>query len=247
MASSDQSPDEGSSCTASAPFKLAPFSSSDPISWFRRAEVNFRLRKTPHTRKADLVLAALPDDIFSKTGEWISQYDEEIPYPDLKEMLLQRFSIPPSMRAQHILQRGKIPLGTQDPSSSYAEFLALAKLPKDGTHEETQIDLLREIWLQTIPTQVKAQIRQASTMPIADLLKEVTQLQHAFLRCQPATVMAASDEVADDDEADPSCVAWQSKRKNPKPPSTGTYCFYHRRFGKNAIKCHYPCSFAKNG
>ena len=45
--------------------KLSPFCSREAASWFRRAEVQFRLRKVTDPRtKADYVLETVPEDIF---------------------------------------------------------------------------------------------------------------------------------------------------------------------------------------
>ena len=66
MAATDNSP------TAAAQVKLPNFTPIDAQTWFRRAEVQFRLKKenSPMAR-ADYVLAALPEDIFTHIAEWL--------------------------------------------------------------------------------------------------------------------------------------------------------------------------------
>jgi len=59
-----------SECTAvhAAAFRLPPFSTTDTMIWFRRAEIQFPLKKiTVSSTKADYVLAALPDCVPNDT------------------------------------------------------------------------------------------------------------------------------------------------------------------------------------
>ena len=62
---------------AVAAVKLSPFSATDAVSWFQRAEIQFRLKKVTNSgTKADHVLAALPEDIFPLMSDWIAAQPE---------------------------------------------------------------------------------------------------------------------------------------------------------------------------
>ena len=73
--------------------KLSPVCSRETASWFRRAEVQFRLRKItdPHT-KADYLLEAVPEDIFPRVAAWLDNRHKDIEYDAFKSYLLQEFT-----------------------------------------------------------------------------------------------------------------------------------------------------------
>ena len=74
--------------------KLSPFSSSEAASWFRRAEVQFRLRKvTDPSTKADYVLEAIPEELFPCIAAWLDNQTKGVDYEDLKTYLLQEFTL----------------------------------------------------------------------------------------------------------------------------------------------------------
>ena len=88
-------------------FKLPTFSTVDAAVWFRRAEVQFRLRRvrSSHTQ-ADHVLAAIPDTIFTHMSTWL----DAIEYQGLKAFLLQKFSPSAERLVQMILDLSNQPL-----------------------------------------------------------------------------------------------------------------------------------------
>ena len=66
-----------------AAVKLPSFSISEPLTWFRRAEVQFRLKGVKRDGvKADLVLESLPDSVFRKISPWLDNQDAEISYEE---------------------------------------------------------------------------------------------------------------------------------------------------------------------
>ena len=85
--------------------KLPTFCAADAISWFQRAEVQFRLkREDSSTRKADHVLAALPEDVFPLISGWLTEQDgADIQYAELEQRLLQKFVATPEERADKLL------------------------------------------------------------------------------------------------------------------------------------------------
>ena len=96
-------------------FRLPAFSSVDTNIWFKRAEIQFRLKKiTSSTVQADHVLAALPDALFPQIAEWLDdQAATAIFYDVLKAFLLKKFSLSPEQRARNILALVNHPLGDQ--------------------------------------------------------------------------------------------------------------------------------------
>ncbi|XP_063854589.1 uncharacterized protein LOC135096773 isoform X3 [Scylla paramamosain] len=86
----DTKPSNAKPTVSTVTVKLSPFCASEAASWFRRAEVQFRLRKvtSPQT-KADYVLEAIPETIFPRITAWLDNQDKDV-IDDLKQYLLQR-------------------------------------------------------------------------------------------------------------------------------------------------------------
>ena len=130
--------------TIIANFRLPVFSTSDAALWFRRAEIQFRLKNIKSdTSKADHVLAAIPDALFPQMAQWLNDHDNQtVKYDELKVFLLKKFSLTPEQRAKHIMEITKQPLGDQRPSAALVELRALARLPPNTTGRSTPIDML---------------------------------------------------------------------------------------------------------
>ena len=137
--------------------KLSPFCSKEAVSWFRRAEVQFRLRKVTDPRtKADYVLEAIPEELFPRVAAWLDNQDTGVDYEELKTYLLQEFTLSVTARAQRLLSLPRIPLGDTTARAAWHEMQALATLPEidPATNKPRRVDLLRELWLQRLPQAV---------------------------------------------------------------------------------------------
>ena len=136
------------SIAAAAPkeVKLPAFSVADPLTWFQRAEVTFRIKKeTSQTNKADYVLEAIKEDLFPKISPFLRKNTGPIKYDDLKTFMLQKFSPSPEERASRLMSLSRIPIGDQRATDVYEEMETLATcVNSDGT--SSQIDLLRVIF-----------------------------------------------------------------------------------------------------
>lgn len=76
--------DQNMSQTNAVAVKLPTFSVSESLIWFRRAEAQFRLRQiTNSITKADHVVQALPDEVFTRLSSWFAdQGDERVSKPN---------------------------------------------------------------------------------------------------------------------------------------------------------------------
>ena len=137
--------------------RLPEFSQHEPLIWFRRAETRFRLRGIKQaTTRADYVLEALAETIFMRIGPWLDQQPDEIPYDDLKKHLLKEFSPTTSERARRLLLMPSQPIGDRKPSQLWDEICMLSRLPEtDEDSKNKEVDLKKEIWLQTLPSCVR--------------------------------------------------------------------------------------------
>ena len=248
--------------------QLPPFSTIDAPTWFRRAEVQFRLKRvTNATTRADHVLAALPDEIFPRISEWLEcNGDDAIEYADLKAYLLQRFTPSPATRVTQLLQLAQQPLGDQKPSDAFREMRAMARLTPAADGTPRQLDLLRALWLLRLPESIRAAIPNAEEIDEDDLQVKADHLADALTASSrrihavpPDTFLPSQDN---DDVAAvqrPPLRARQSlpQKHDPLPRSkqrlgapktyfTDQLCFYHARFGSKARNCQPGCSWPKN-
>ena len=83
---------------------MTPFSPSQPLTWFRRAERHFHLKKiTRSITQADYAIEILPESVFQHMTSWLDTQLVEIQYEDLNAPLLRTFCPSPSVRARCIL------------------------------------------------------------------------------------------------------------------------------------------------
>lgn len=255
-----------SPAAATAQVKLPNFSVIDAPTWFRRAEVQFRLKKvTSPTTQADHVLAALPDELFPRISEWlISKGDSAIGYSDLKNFLLQRFTPSPASRVTQLLQLAKQPLGDQRPSDALLEMKALARLPPAADGTVRQLDLLRALWLLRLPESIRAVIPNAEEMDEDDLRQMADRLNDAQAAAgrHINAVPLASSTAAPPDENDIAAVRHTPARARQPPArqhpnsrprqqqNSGNFadglCYFHAKFGPEARNCKPGCTWPKN-
>ena len=85
--------EEATSINAAA-VRLPPYSPNQPLTWFRRAERHFHLKKiTSSTTKADYAIEVLPESVFQHIASWLDTQPAEIQYEDLKAALLRMQSV----------------------------------------------------------------------------------------------------------------------------------------------------------
>ena len=136
-------PDALLTAAATRDVKLPMFCAAETVSWFQRAEIQFRIkRETSHARMADYVLAALPQDIFLLISSWLLEQGDRLEYDKVKRRLLQKFVATPEERVTKLLALSRQPLGDQRPSVAFQEMKALTKVPQEEGTTQT-LDLLR--------------------------------------------------------------------------------------------------------
>lgn len=175
--------------------KLTPFCATDAPTWFKRAEVHFRLKaETSTTRKADHVLAAIPDDVFPLLSEWLDERgDTPIKYEDLKAHLLKEFVPAPEERACRLLRLTRQPLGDQRPSAAFKEMKALTRLPADATGTPRRLDLLRILWLMRLPECVRANITDFTDVTEEELLTRSDALHNSSRAAENRPVFSSTN------------------------------------------------------
>lgn len=253
---------------STASVKLPPFARTEAQIWFRRAEIQFRLKGiTRSTTKADYVLAALPEDVFPLIAHWLSDQPDELTYETLKEYLLKEFTLKIAARAQRVLALASQPLGDQSASQAWSEIQALLTLPVTSAGSGgklTKVDLEREIWLQRLPEGIRAALPDAELMPMTDLVNRADALiaaNKAVVRPQRPMVGELQD---DDMVAEVNQRGWRGnghqergnghqergngyQRKRSGYLTRSGVCNYHWKWGESARACVAGCKWQKNG
>ena len=234
--------------------KLPPFSRTEAQVWFRRAEIQFRLKGISRSATmADHVLASLPEEIFPQIAHWLNDQPDELSYEVLKAYLLQEFTLKKAERAQRVLALASQPLGDMSARRAWNEMQSLLTLPPSSTNpgaKPAKVDLEREIWLQRLPESIRSALPGAEDMPMPDLIDLADDLitaDRAATRLQRPMV--------NDVEEDVNAVGrrrnghnWRNDHQKKRGYLTSTgICNYHSRWGKAARACVDGCKWAKNG
>ena len=221
MSTADSSTSPDAAPAVIANFRLPAFSTIDAAIWFRRAEVQFRLKnvRSPRTQ-ADHVLAALPDALFPLMSQWLdSKGDDPIEYDELKSYLLRKFSLSPEQRVKNILELHQQPLGDQRPSDALTELRALARLPPDLSGSSRSIDMILAIWLHRLPEAIRASITNFTGYDDdASIAEHADRLLDAHLAaCRTTVAISANippDEADEQDPPDTIALASSSRRRH---------------------------------
>lgn len=243
-----------SECTAvhAAAFRLPPFSTTDTLVWFRRAEIQFRLKKiTVSYTKADYVLAALPDCVFTRLATWLNDQPDEISFEDLKKKLQQIYSPSTSERARRVLAMPGQALGDRTAQQVWDDITNLCRLPDvdPSTQLHKEIDLKKEIWLLSLPDHVRRIID--ANLPVVDLIKRADELieAHRTTATLPAVHATTPPDNGHDDIEVSAVSRGTTKFRRNNLASRRSFttinesglCGYHQRFGSNARSCADGC------
>ena len=219
------SPDSSYTVATTKDVHLPPFCPTDAATWFRRAEVQFRLKNiSSDSRKADFVLASLPDDVFSSLADYLDSLGSApASYPDLKAHLLRDFVPTPEERAERLMQLTKQPLGDQRSSAAFREMKSLIRLPPASDGSSKTLDLLRILWLLRLPDAVRSGITHFNDLSEVDLLKQADALQCATNAASRRPIFAVTDaptsqpdDVDGDDVTDLLAAASMQSRHHSK-------------------------------
>ena len=250
----ESSTDTSSAGINAATLRLPEFSTTAPRAWFVHAEAAFRSKgiAKPST-KADLVICALPSDVFGKVAPWLEEVtleSDDLNYDAVKSYLIKKFSPDVPDRAKRILELPRFGLGDLTAREKWEELQALMRLPAydPTTQKPKRVDLEREIWLQCLPEQIRKAIPHAEELEMDALIKQAEGLMAAS-RASGSQHLSGSNAVsAQDAKSEPSVDV--NKASRPRPPARPLYvllpsglCGYHTKFGSKAKMCVPGCSW----
>ena len=249
MADGDSPPDgaAGPYVINSVSIKLPPFYTDQPELWFAHAEAQFALRRpavTDQLTRFYHVVSQLPMSVSTEMKAQITTPDAASAYDDLKSRLIKRFKPTKWQQAEFLVNHPAI--GDSRPSQLYCQMLA--QLP-DGDVPGT---LFQFLFLSRLPADIRGHLLSRDFPSPLEMAEHADRLYDT--RAPAAVAAIASDLVFEEQRAAKVTtrpdLSPSRPRRAPTParptPSARGPCFYHARFGVDALKCENPCSFQGN-
>ncbi|KAH6945642.1 hypothetical protein HPB50_009381 [Hyalomma asiaticum] len=171
--------------------RLPPFWTADPQLRFLQVESQFTARRiTGELTKYHHVVASLPPAIASEIRDLLVAPPAENAYTALKQLLIRRLTPSEPQRLQQLLHDTE--LGDRTPSQLLRHMRQL--LHTDGATYTTDTDsrLLRELFLQRLPGNVRMILASAADKR----LSELAELADSVLAVAPPSVAALQPDIA---------------------------------------------------
>lgn len=191
--------------------RLPPFWASDPHLWFAQVEAQFSARHiTSQATKYGHVLAALPPEIAVEIRDLILTPPSERPYDTIKDELIKRIATSEQRRLQQLLTSEE--LGDRRPSQ------LLRRMRQLLGNSTTETSLLKQLFLQRLPSQVQIVLAAAGDVSLddqanlADRIMDLTDTTRCPLPQVAALNSARADTIA---QTSPTLAA-----PSPDPLST---------------------------
>ena len=230
---------ESKSIVGAVSIKLPPFWTDDPVAWFQAIEAQFNLRAiTSEDTKYWHVLGSIDKDVHKKLkGDLTRISNSATKYTELKTKLTEEFDITDEERASSVLAMAG--LGDRKPSELAMEIINL-------TEGKDLAFLLRHIYLQQLPENVRAPLAYRQDLSLTQLGKEADKI---WAQCQNQLPIQSVDAEVDKILAKPRRHSSSKPRslRNPNPSQPQDICWYHRTWKDQAQKCESHCRhFPKN-
>lgn len=159
--------DASSEAVSAVTIRLPPYWERNPAVWFLQVESQFQLsRITSQQRQFHHVVGALPSTAAEEVVDIITSFRNNPParpYDQLKAALLERTAASERTRIQQLLSAEE--LGDRRPSQLLRRMTQL--LGTSATTMDTAV--LRELFLQRLPSQVQMVLATATAMDLTSL------------------------------------------------------------------------------
>ena len=150
------------------------------------------------------------------------------------------------------------PIGDRKPSQLWNEICTLSRLPEvdEVTKQHMEVDLKKEIWLQSLPSSVRVLLHNTddkSMDELSTLADTITTSQNALrsptvsttvVRQQQHRNTAVRQHNIDDVMPDRQDGTHTDRVEVRAPIESGRLCYYHRRFGSDARYCQKGCTWS---
>lgn len=254
--------------SATSQARLPPFWAHDPVLWFVQVDNYFCMRRiTSDASKYQYVVESLPPSAASEVRDILLAPPPNNAYLTLKNAIIKRLMTSEQHRIQQLLSGQE--LGDRKPTQLLRHLQYLLG-EKAATIDPA---ILRELFLQRLPSNVRVALAAAHSLPLSDL----AELADSVLDVTPP-IVAALPCPADTDRAEVGLLREEvskltalvtrlmgqprSARRTPSPPPSPwrqrhtpsptrpnplsvnpSHCWYHQRFGHRARRCEHPCTW----
>ena len=212
--------------------KLPAFIYDSPVTWWLTCDSIFSTYRIKNgTEKYNHLIANLPADVTSKLIHVLNTDVEETADVDprldlLKAALFQRYA--PTDYQAFLNYDNMKPLQAGMKPTALLDSLRVA-LP---AHVCVDTYFFMNKFLSLLPPLTRAQCLAANIADISELAAFADNVH-----ITSASSVAAIDDISDDSVC---ATSTQKPQRPPPPPSTSppdATCFYHRRYGTQAIRC----------
>ncbi|XP_064485906.1 uncharacterized protein LOC135398431 [Ornithodoros turicata] len=188
--------DSSSNAASSTSRKLRrfpPFWHRNPAIWFIQAETQFQLAGiSQQLTMYRHIVAALPPEVAMEVADVLQAPPPRDQYSRLKTAILDGTTLTERKRLRQLLNTEE--LGDRRPSQLLRSMEALL-----GDHAPTfDAQLLRELFMQRLPSQVQMILAAASSLPLANLAEQADKIMEVvgpgvFTVTQPSPDLSAPD------------------------------------------------------
>ena len=232
---------------AAATCKLPPFYTSNARFWFIHAEQEFVIKNiTADDTKFGHIVASIQEDVAFTVMSAIESPPPGNKYENLKKELLRQFTLSSAEMAESLLT---LPgLGDLRPSHLLQKILSLH--PK----EDKPNFLTRAIFLRQLPEEIRNHLVDKTELELTKLAAEADKFYVALGQRVHAVTQPPSEQptpptdvqaVHDGPDRTHNNNRGNNRQQFVKQRPAEVLCYFHRRFGKAAMKCRSPCSFAQ--
>ena len=210
--------------------KIPPFMRNIKI-WFTQVENSFKLaRITSESTKFQYLICNLPAEILE---EYEALLDDscDSSYSNLKNALLEKYQITPQDATQKFWNIQS--LEGKSPSTALRELQTLIKCFDKNADLETNI-LLRNRFESIMPADIKIPLLCKDFQTLTEMAKFADKL-----------IRISNDKTFNLFKVQHNAFNEIKDNENHevKLEQSNQFCFYHRKFGKKAIKCQSPCNW----
>ena len=263
-AAQDMETPNNSCCAVSV--KLPIFTPNNASTWFRRAEVQFRLKRiSSQTTMADYVLHSLSEDVIDRLSPWLDDQPDRIQYSCLKSYILKAFSPSNSERLLRLIDLIRRPFSNEETVQQlWHQITNLSNLPGvDG--KQHLLDFRREFLILCLPEHVRQGIAHDNDLPVTQLIEKAESLRLCGLTsaakssrgivagnvASVARSESQSTSLKDEliSKVDNRSKNFRRFKQNRGYLMDSGLCNYHARWGEKARFCVEGCCWkpSKNG
>lgn len=223
---------------AAVNFKAPPFWRSNPELWFKQVEAQFVTANIrSDSRQFYHIVAAIESEILAQVSDIILSPPTADMYLTLKTRIIDRFSESENARLKKLLTA--IELGDQRPSHLLREMRDLAS-------GKVSDDVLRTLWLQRLPTQIKAILTASGDSLInlavlADKISEVVEPKGGM-----SQILSVSNDVATVEQSRIDRMETQLLSLSKKIDELGRSHFYARNARSRTRRANNPVKSREN-